>query len=136
MKRVVIGAGAVLAIGGVATYLLVRKPPYGSEAADKLDARKIMEDSILSPATARNVEIKILAKRDNYRLAWVRVDAQNAFGAIVRQQLCVVWHSDGPGGLIHWRPNAIVNDCPEVMTEQQLQAIEVDNGWPGGKAAQ
>lgn len=97
---------------------------------DALNAELVVNDVLLSPSTAKYLDVKILDKRGDYRLARVVVDSANGFGAVIRGQYCVIWRY-GLDRKIHWLgTTGIMGECKEDVSSIAIDLFEKDNRWP------
>lgn len=112
---------------GIAGYVIYWSQP---DQIDARHARLILGDTLKSPSTAQYVSIESIDRKDNWRFERVVVDSQNEFGAMVRSQICLVWHEDGDR--IKWnKADGIQLDCPNMPGRELVDSIERLNGWPG-----
>lgn len=148
---VVIKKSPVLRIGGsflLACMILVvvitvlprtESPPAGSTASPRSskldeegDTKEIVDRFLVAPATAQYRSVKIVERAPGgYVLAEVTVDAQNKFGALIRNHYHVAFHYDPTGMKMLWQPEYAIQSLGNPATPTLLDVFKSLNGWPG-----
>lgn len=97
-------------------------------------AQDLLENNYLSsPATAKWHEKRVLKKAGVWVHTYFRLDAQNAYGATVRANLCVVYKNKD--NWITWDKQSFVLDNCIPSNEDMLEQHRSLNGWEEDKKA-
>jgi hypothetical protein len=92
-------------------------------------AREFIEKNLRAPSTA-DVNVRALTQSGDYAMFHVRVDAQNAFGAKVRENYCVAVVADASGDWGSVPPNG-AQKCSDPPTLAEIAGVKRVSGWPG-----
>lgn len=97
-------------------------------------AQDLLENNYLSsPATAKWHEKQVLKKEGKWVHTYFRLDAQNAYGATVRANLCVIYKKED--NWITWDKGSFVLDNCIPSNEGMLEQHRRLNGWEEDKKA-
>jgi hypothetical protein len=99
------------------------------ESPDIKLAQGLLENQYLSsPSTAKWHEKRVIKTEGLWVQTYFRLDAQNAYGATVRANLCVV-HSTDRKGWIFWDKQNFVLDRCLTGNEKLLKLHRDVNNW-------
>lgn len=112
------------ALGGIAGMALYH---WYAEPGDSA-ARNIVRQSLVAPSTAKFLKSDPVLTRDSWRLSLVVVDAQNQFGAMLRNTYCVVY--EAKGNEYTWRKSTAMSPCSDPPTAVEIDLAKSENHWP------
>ena len=106
--------------------------PLASTSDDDLAikcARAVVLDNLKAPSTASFFETRVLEHRNKHYLVFVAVDAQNSFGAMIRNKfVCCV---ELAGGDKYYVNNQFgIQSVDGALTPEFLGVIKKVNHWP------
>jgi DNA-directed RNA polymerase subunit RPC12/RpoP len=113
----------------VLIYFAVR--PLGIFNSPEATAFMIVKKYLKSPSTAQMVESNLIEHAGNKYLVFVAVDAQNSFGASLRESYLVTFKDEG-GGKVSWKDLLSPYPCSDPPTSNEINAAKNLNDWPYG----
>jgi len=138
MSKEVAFLAAAAGLVGAAWYAFDHQPTaeQAAEQREPAIAKELTLRALKAPATAKFVATRTIERLGADRLVQVQVDAQNGFGALVRNNLCVTF-TMGAGGRYTFRSGAYAQECSNPPTPTELELIKDANLWgkPKGVAA-
>lgn len=141
-----IGGGFLSACFSVAIYAYLTqtprppsetKPGIPDSSALEVNARGVVSEFLIAPSTAKFPATEILEREGKFVLARVKVDAQNAFGAMLRTTYYVVFQNDTPEpGRVTWLKKWAVQELDDRTSPDTVVALlKATNNWPKPVAA-
>jgi hypothetical protein len=93
-------------------------------------AQRIVLENIKAPATARFSEQRVMYRHGPHVAVRLAVDAQNSFGALIREHYCVFFeYIDCSAGQMNYSREAGFTTCGEWPTAAELATVAKLNGW-------
>lgn len=90
-------------------------------------AQKALLTKLKSPSTAKFVETKLLVNKKPYYIVYVSVDAQNSFGAVLRENYMVALTEEN--NKLNLGDLYGVQTCSSTPTSDEVAAMAVLNGF-------
>jgi hypothetical protein len=92
----------------------------------KSHAKDIVRENLKAPSTAKFSTVTILEQKRGHYLLQVDVDAQNSFGAMIRNNFMVILFLENNT----WKRNTAVCAVGEILYGEKLATFKVLNSWP------
>lgn len=102
-------------------------PPLTDRELAVNAARRMVLGHLLSPATARFHPVRVLAEDGNLFALHLPVDAQNAFGALLRAHYCVALKVQN--GVIYCSDQSALRECSPSPSETEIALFKGINIW-------
>ncbi|WP_256760365.1 toxin-antitoxin system YwqK family antitoxin [Cohnella sp. WQ 127256] len=93
-------------------------------------AKKIMEQNLASPSSAKWVSSDIVDQNEPYFMVHLVVDANNSFGVSVRTSM-LVSVTMGSGNQYTYNPLTSVTESSDPPQDFEIMIMKQLNGWPG-----
>lgn len=123
--------GMALGAGLVVVWLLrsCSSKETADEAHAKADAVQLVEKNLKAPSTAKFLETRVLASQGNRYLIFVAVDAQNGFGAMLRNRYCVALELSADRKSFSYNTREAVQECSDPPRPVDLRLMMQTNDW-------
>lgn len=128
---IAIGCSALIAAGGMllVNALPTPSPTPSTAVSDEGLARVVVDNFLKAPATAQYGEINILERGPKgWMVAAVTVDAQNSFGALLRNHYYAVFRRKSADG-VEWTKLRAVREISPFDTQAAIDALKEENGF-------
>lgn len=121
--------GRSIGIGVIAilAFDYIRKPKEDTD--DIAVVQSVIENNYLkSPSSAKWLDKRILKKEGRWIHVYFKLDAQNGYGAMIRERLCVVATID-PDNMIRWDKRDFVEADCNIDNKEALELHRKINNW-------
>ena len=96
-----------------------------AEIVARVGAEDIITQNLKAPSTAKFINMRILERSGNWFLMAADVDAQNSFGAMIRNRFHIILRVEGER--YHWKRQ--VAAIEGSFTSSELETFKTINGW-------